>query len=82
MTFYVYIAIVKMAEGGDGMSEVVDVIGNVGFPIAFCIMMWYQMNRQQTQYSNDLKELSKTIENNTNAMNNLITMLKGGVDSG
>ena len=64
------------------MSEVVDVIGNVGFPIAFCIMMWYQMNRQQTQYSNDLKELSKTIENNTTAMNNLISMLKGGNDSG
>lgn len=64
------------------MAEVVDVIGNVGFPIAFCIMMWYQMNRQQTQYSNDLKELSKTIENNTTAMNNLIAMLKGGTDSG
>ena len=64
------------------MGEVVDIIGNVGFPIAFCVMMWYQMNKQQAQYSNDLKELSKTIENNTTAMNNLIAMLKGGADSG
>ena len=64
------------------MNEVIDIIGNVGFPIAFCLMMWYQMNKQQAQYSNDLKELSKAIDNNTNAMQNLIAMIKGGVDSG
>lgn len=51
------------------MDSIVQIITTVGFPIACCIFMgWYIVTT--------MKEFSKTIENNTLAIKELITILK------
>lgn len=50
------------------MSNIVDLISNVGFPIVCCILMYYQNNKV-------LDKMDDSIKSNTNALNTLIQKL-------
>lgn len=55
------------------MDSVVQLITSVGFPIACCIFMGYYI-------MTTLKEITKTIENNTQAIIELTTLVKQDED--
>ena len=47
------------------MSELVEMINSVGFPIVATCMMAYLLLNEQKAHKEEMKELQKTIENNT-----------------
>lgn len=57
------------------MTEIIDMItrliSNVGFPIACCIMLYMQQSKS-------MKELTDAVNNNTEAIRTILTMMKAG----
>lgn len=68
------------------MQGIVDVISNVGFPIAMCLIIMYYWNNQYTQTIQQLKEtvsrLTEVIAQNTQAINTLIVKFGDDEDDG
>lgn len=56
---------------GEGLQLIISLIGSVGFPIVCCIMMWYQMLKQQNQHREEMSELKEVLVKNTEAINRL-----------
>lgn len=52
----------------DIFNYIIDIVNNVGFPIAVCVYMFYYTDKTT-------KELEKTLEKNTEAMNELISKI-------
>lgn len=72
------------------MNEFVQIINSVGFPIAACVALYIQMNKQNEQLSEIMEKHTKeqrelvnkfneAINNNTRAIVELTTIVKGGV---
>ena len=55
-------------EGGSNMQEISSIITTVGFPSGMCVILCYFLNTQ-------MKDMQKTIENNTLALTKLIDKL-------
>lgn len=61
----------------DVLQALIQALGNGFFPIVVCaILFWYVYKRDQ-QHREELKELSKSIENNTMVIQKLIDRLDG-----
>lgn len=54
------------------MDSVVQLIRDVGFPIAACIFMAYYINKHETQHHEDMVNITNALNNNTTAINLLI----------
>lgn len=68
-----------------GMDTIIQLINGVGFPIAVSIALFYQNGKQDERYDNQMKELTKVIENNTLTLNELNLRLEKnerGVNNG
>lgn len=50
------------------VNVLVQLIGSVGFPIVMCILMFYRMEKQDEDYRTTMSEITKSINNNTNAL--------------
>ena len=48
-----------------GMETIIQLINGVGFPIVVSIALFYQNVKQDERYDEQMKELTKVIENNT-----------------
>lgn len=61
------------------MTEIVNLISNVGFPIAMCIMIMYYWNNQYSKTIGGLKEtisqLTEVVASNTTAIQLLLSKL-------
>ena len=53
-------------------NAITQFITTVGFPICACAFMWRYL-------TNNSKELTKAVDNNTDALKELISMIKGGI---
>ena len=51
------------------MNEIVSLVSNIGFPIAMCILLIVQQQKQ-------MKELTDAVNNNTLAITSLVERLK------
>ena len=51
-------------------------ISSLGFPIAVCLICFWYINKREEQHKDEIKELSKSIENNTIAMLKLTDRLE------
>lgn len=49
-------------------DTIINVISNVGFPIAVSIALFYQMNKSNEAFLQLLKEFSEIINNNTKSV--------------
>lgn len=58
------------------MAEFVQIISNVGFPIACCIFLYIHMNKQTELHHEEINILSEAINNNTAAVNQLRERMK------
>ena len=57
------------------LSEVLNAITTVGFPIVACLAMgWYVKSNQQA-YREDVKSMVQSIDNNTAVINRLLDKL-------
>lgn len=59
-----------------GANEIVNIISNVGFPIAVCLVMFYYMNKQNEKHKQEIDKLSETLQNNTKVLTELCTLIK------
>lgn len=51
------------------------VISNIGFPCAMCLLMYYQMNKQTESHEQEIAKLTSVINDNTVATQQLVTLL-------
>ena len=47
------------------ITEVTQVISNVGFPIGMCLLVFYYMAKQDTKHTEETEHLRTTLEENT-----------------
>lgn len=57
------------------INVVVQLISNVGFPIAMCILMYIRMSKESEQHKAEIEKLSEAISNNTIVLEQLKTIL-------
>ena len=50
-------------------DTIINVISNVGFPIAVSIALFYQMTKTNEMYVNLLRDFQEVINNNTQSLN-------------
>lgn len=54
------------------MTEILNFIQQVGFPIAACVALFWKMNEQDEAHSKEVKEMTAAINNNTLVIQKLI----------
>lgn len=64
-------------KDGDNM-DVINIITTVGFPIACCISMGCYIKQGDERHEQEVDKLRNSIDNNTDAISELIYFLKGG----
>lgn len=57
-------------------TQIVSLIGNIGFPIVCCVAMFNYITKNEERHKEEMNKMSEAINNNTNAMNELITEMK------
>lgn len=61
------------------MQEIIDgvvqIITNVGFPIAMCLLLFYYMNKQNEKFNEILGEVKEAINQNTVAIARLEVLI-------
>ena len=60
------------------MQALSNIITTVGFPIAMCMMLYYQLLKNNEQHTKEMDKITEALNNNTNALNLLIEKMKGG----
>lgn len=58
------------------VNEIINIISNVGFPIAVCVVMFYYMNKQSEKHKQEIDKLSETLQGNTKVLTELCTLIK------
>ena len=58
------------------MSEILSAISTIGFPIAACIFLYLQQNKNNEQHSSDMKAITEALNNNTLAITKLTERMK------
>ena len=57
------------------IGAVQTLIGNLGFPIACVIAMFWMWNKEREDHKAEMQEVTKAIENNTLALTTLVAKL-------
>lgn len=57
------------------MTEAVNLISTVGFPIACTIAMWYLLEKERESHKEESKQLTDAISNNTRIMERILDAL-------
>lgn len=66
-------------------SSILDVVSNLGFPIAVSVALFYQMNKTNETYISLLRDFQSVIDNNTKSivlLNATVQELKQDLNSG
>lgn len=50
-------------------SNILDIVSNLGFPIAVSVALFYQMNKSNETYIQLLRDFQEVISNNTQSIN-------------
>lgn len=58
------------------ITEVTQIISNVGFPIGMCLLVFYYMAKQDTKHTEEMEHLRSTLEENTRVLSELTTLIK------
>lgn len=58
------------------IDSVTNIISNVGFPVAMCLLLFYYMERQNERHKQEIDKLNETLQGNTNVLTELTTLIK------
>lgn len=58
------------------LSTVSQMISSVGFPIAACVALFWQMNRESTQHKEEMDALKESLTQNTLAITKLVLFMQ------
>ena len=59
------------------VTEIINMVSTVGFPIAMCLMLSWYVKTSHDSYREDIRSLQQSIDNNTAVMNKIIDKLEG-----
>ena len=62
------------------VNMVTQIIGTLGFPIVCCGALFWYLVKEKDAHKEEMEELRKSIEANTNAINALCQHLGGGTN--
>lgn len=62
-------------------QSIAGLISSVGFPIAACCAIFWQMNKQTEQHKQEMDKMTDALTNNTAAIVELSTLIKKGDDT-
>lgn len=57
-------------------STVSQLISSVGFPIAACVALFWQMNKESTQHKEEMNALQESLNKNTLAITKLVLFMQ------
>ena len=57
-------------------GSIVEIIGSIGFPIAMCLLLFNYMEKQGEKHDKEIHDLTETINNNTQILSELSTLIK------
>ena len=57
-------------------SAVSQLITSVGFPIAACVALFWQMNKESTQHKEEMDSLKESLNQNTLAITKLVLFMQ------
>lgn len=60
------------------VTMVTQLVGSLGFPIVCCGALFWYMVKEKEAHKEEMEELRKSVEANTNAINSLCQHLGGG----
>lgn len=60
------------------VSEIIQAISTVGFPIVMCLLFMYYIKYINDQHKDEIDKLSQSLNNNTLVMQKLLDKLGGG----
>ena len=58
------------------VSIVTQIVSSVGFPIACCIFLFWNQNKQEERHKDEVEKLRASLDNNTKVMNKILKKLK------
>lgn len=58
------------------MNEIINLITNVGFPIAVCIICFWYIYKQDIRHKEETEKLASALNNNTLVMQHFIDKLE------
>ena len=59
-------------------QSIAGLISSVGFPIAACCAIFWQLNKQSEQHKQEMDRMTDALANNTAAIVELSTLIKRG----
>ena len=58
------------------IDSVIQLISNVGFPVAVCIALFFYMEKQNERHQQETDKLNETVQSNTKVLTELCTLIK------
>lgn len=58
------------------ISDATNIISNVGFPVAMCLLLFFYMERQNDRHKQETDKLNETLQGNTKILTELTTLIK------
>lgn len=58
------------------MTAISQLISSVGFPIAACVALFWQMNKESTQHKEEMDALKESLNQNTLAITKLVLFMQ------
>lgn len=58
------------------VNAITQLISNIGFPVAVCLICFWYINKQSEEHKAEIDELTKALNNNTLVMQRLADSLK------
>lgn len=59
------------------MTQLAGLIGQLGFPIAVCVMCFWYIKKLHDDHKEEVAKLSEAIQNNTLVMQQIVDQLRG-----
>ena len=58
------------------IDSVIQLVSNVGFPVAVCIALFFYMEKQNERHQQETDRLNETVQSNTKVLTELCTLIK------
>jgi preprotein translocase subunit YajC len=58
------------------IESVIQLVSNVGFPVAVCIALFFYMEKQNERHQQETDKLNETVQSNTKVLTELCTLIK------
>ena len=58
------------------LERILQTTGNVGFPVAVCVALFYYMEKQNERHQSETDKLNETVQSNTKVLTELCTLIK------